>query len=183
MPDHPADPSDPAVAALIRRKAARLARATGGPAADRDDLAQDLAAALLARRPKYDPARGDPGAFAHAVVGTAAADLLRGMRAGKRSPPAPSASAAEALPDPQAADRAGATDLALDLAAAIARLPADLRAVVDRLRTLTVAELAAERGVSRGWVYTRVRAARARFERDGLRAYLRESAARRPPAA
>jgi len=170
VPDHPIDPSDPTLAAVIRRKAARLARRVPDPAADRDDLAQDLAAALLARRPKFDPARGDPGAFAHAVVGTAAADIRRGRAAAKRARPAP-AGPPEGCPDPRAADPA-ATDLAPDVAAAVARLPDDLRAVADLLAATTVAGAARALGISRATLYRRVAEVRAAFERAGLRDYL-----------
>lgn len=114
---------------------------------DRDELLQESALALLRWGPGYDPARAALGTFVSAVVGWTRGDLLRAAarRASRWHPLV----ADPPAPDP-ADDRADATAVR----AAVDRLPADARELVERRFGLADAppvrlrELAAERGVS-----------------------------------
>lgn len=176
MPPHPIDPLDPVVAAVIRRKAAAIARAATDPLADRDDFAQDLVLALLARRAKYDPARGVPGAFVHTVIENAAANILRNDGAEKRRRASRREKPAETCADSRQAQADEDRDLATDLCEALARMPIEPREAARLLlASLTVSEIARERRVARDTVYARVRTIRACFEHAGLQAYLRKN--------
>ncbi len=169
VPDpHSIDPLDPVVAAVIRRKAATIARILARPGYGQDDAAQDLRLALLARRAKYDPARGDPGAFIHTVLSHAAADLCRAGRTEKRRPPLP----LEAIGDLPDDDLWLLLDQTLDVTEAIAGLPSGFQVIANGLKVLTIADLSREQEQTRAWVYSRIRAIRSFFERQGLRDYL-----------
>ena len=175
MSKHPIDPLDPAVAALIRRKAAVIARAMTDSAADYDDFVQDLFLALLARRAKYQPARGEPNAFIHTVIEHAAADLLRGRCAEKRRRQHRREKPAENCADPKHGWEEEDRDLVGDVRDAIDRLPAVRRDLARLLLdSLSVSEIAREYRVTRDTVYARIRSVRHQFERDGLRDYLRK---------
>ena len=136
---------DPAATRWRRHFAARLAR-PGDPLRGRDDLEQDLAVVLLEALPAYDPGRGPPGPFAHAVLKRYAAKL--GRRAGRRRGPAADADALDAAHDPRAG-RQDLADLRLDLADLRGRLAPDLARLADALRVGTVAEVARDRGTPR----------------------------------
>ena len=175
MSDHPIDPFDPAIAALIRRKAATIARSMTDPSSDRDDLVQDLLVALLARRRQFDRPRGDPGAFVHTILSHAAADIQRSYRAAKRSPTLVPTEAAETCIDRRQAEFDDSRDLVEDVQGAIARLPAELREAAELLIQKNVAGVARELKVTRDTVYARLRLIRKRFERAGLAIYLHEN--------
>ncbi|MBN9520536.1 winged helix-turn-helix domain-containing protein [bacterium] len=164
---------DPAEAELIRIKARVLARRGVIPRGDTADAEQDLALALLAARAGFDPARGGTAAFARTVVRRAAAKIARGRFAPRRHPgrvaplAGPPAEPAT-LPGRPAAQRA---DLAIDLDAALAALPAGLRAYAEALKVWSPAEVARRTGVSRQTVYRRLRELAAALGDAGLGDY------------
>jgi RNA polymerase sigma-70 factor (ECF subfamily) len=70
---------------LIRFKARQLSRRAGFSRSDRDDLEQDLWAALLAQADRFDPSRACLNTFADRVVNSAAAMILRDRQRQKRA--------------------------------------------------------------------------------------------------
>ena len=172
MSEHHFNLSDPAVGALIRQKAAKLARQAATPTADRDDFAQDLWVALLARWKKYNPRRARPDSFVHVVLRHAAANIVRKHRAEKRIQPGRSV-APEGCPDSRLADREMLRDLILDVREAIDRLPDYLTGMAATIANSdTIAEAARDLGVSRGTLYSRLDSIRKRFENRELQKYL-----------
>jgi RNA polymerase sigma factor (sigma-70 family) len=133
---------------VMARVAARLA-----PDADRDDVLQDALTVAWRRQSTYDPARGTAAAWLCTVVANVA------RHAGRRRREAPMA----ALPEVPATQ--ADSDLAMDVAAAMARLSARQREAVDLhyYAGLSVAETAAVMGVSDGTVKSTLFDARARL--------------------
>lgn len=74
------------MAVVVRAKAHALARGGVIPRDDVADAEQDLTLAVLAARPRFDPGRGTPEAFAATVVRHAVAKLTHGRFAAKRHP-------------------------------------------------------------------------------------------------
>lgn len=149
---------------LIGRRAGRLAAADRGPDCDRDDFFQELALRLLEGLPGYDPDRGPPGPFAKLVLDRAAGQVRRSRttRTHARRAAGPRR---DATPVEPAADdcRLALIDLVLDVAAVLAVLPPDLRALADELAGgVSLAAAARARGVPRSTLQRRV-AALARF--------------------
>lgn len=173
MPTEPQPDFDPAEAALIRVKARALVRRGVVPRGDTADAEQDIALALLAARAGFDPTHGGAAAFAQTVVRRAAAKLTRGRFAPCRHPDRvtsldwPPADPATLHGGPAA----GRADLAIDLDAALAALPPELRAFAEALKVWNPAEVARRFGVSRQTVYSRIADLAAALGDAGLRAY------------
>ncbi|QDU23753.1 helix-turn-helix domain-containing protein [Urbifossiella limnaea] len=172
----PTDPEavvrDPAVRALIRIHAARVARAVPPRVADRDDVAQHLTAVLLAGLPAYDPARLPLVEFARVVVGRGAAGLVRRHRAARRNPAREAAVDVAGAADHRGRGPAGA-DLAADVADLLAALPPPLRAAAEAVMAArNIADAARTLGVHRTTLSERLRVVRARHARPGLAGYL-----------
>lgn len=151
LPPH-APAINPETARLIRRKARRLVGQAGLRPQDRDDIEQELTVELLARRDRYDPARGSWAAFARKVLDRTGSNLVRHRRAAKRD-----VHRLEPLDGefpPTVEDEA--VDLDLDLAAAIDRIPAAYRAVVTLVLRRGVQGAAKVLGVHRSTVYARL---------------------------
>jgi RNA polymerase sigma factor (sigma-70 family) len=163
-------PIDPDVSTRIRNMARRMTRRSYSRLHDREDAEQELALDYLTRRGQFDPLRGGMPGFAHTIVAHCVSNVRRRGRAQKRDsgPLRPLTDAAAPPEDDEA------RDFAIDLPAALARLPDELRAVTGLLETRTVASVARTLRVSRQAVYARVREIRVLFERAGLRAYARE---------
>jgi RNA polymerase sigma-70 factor (ECF subfamily) len=70
---------------LAQEEARRLCRRLGLSAQDRDDFCQDLLVDLLARLPAYDPAKGEPGAFARVCLRHAALRIATQQARRRRS--------------------------------------------------------------------------------------------------
>jgi RNA polymerase sigma-70 factor, ECF subfamily len=164
---------DPAIRRMISAKASRLVGQYGLRAQDRPDVEQDLAARIAARLDDHDPTRGPLVAFVAMVIEQAAANLLRERRAGKRTPPRRPGPPAppEEVPDIRVEDDRRRQDLAQDVAAVLARLPADLRAFAAALTEATVSEVSRRSGVPRTTLYGPLAELRVAFERAGLRGY------------
>lgn len=173
------NPIDPATAARIARKAGQILRQVGLPRSDREDLEQALALLMLARLARFDPGAGDRAAFVGMVLRQATINVLRHYRAAKRSAAVVSLEALVRAGADEPAELAGCdnalgerADAALDVAAALAELPADLRAVAEELCTHSAAEAARRLGVPRATLHERAKEIRAAFEARGLDDYL-----------
>lgn len=160
----PANPIDPAVAAVIRRKASRLVGRAGLRVQDREDVEQQLTLRVLEREGAFDPRRGTWRAFVRRVVDRHGENLVRARRAAKRY-----AGPLEPLTEEAAAGDGGvdARVLAGDVAVAIAALPDGLRRVAELVRAGTVADAARALGIARATVYARLReiGSRPRFQK------------------
>lgn len=163
---------DPVVRKMIAAKARRLVGQSGLRPHDRPDIEQDLAVRLADRLRAYDPARGTLEAFAAMVIEQAAANLVRERRAGKRTPPARPPAPPEDVPDPLANEDARLSDLERDVAAVLAGLPGEQRALAESLMEASVSEVSRRLGLRRTTLYGRMKGLRAAFERDGLRDYV-----------
>lgn len=177
----PENPIDPETAARIALKAGQILRQAGLPRSYREDLERTLILVLLGRLARFDPGRGDRSAFVGLVLRRATINVLRHYRAAKRSAAVVSletlvrAGADEPAELAARDDASGArerADAVLDVADAVAGLPADLRAVAEELRTHSAAEAARRLGVPRSTLHERVKEIRAAFEARGLDDYL-----------
>lgn len=186
--DKPAD-IDPRAQDIVRRKARSLLRRGGFSRSDLSDLEQDLTLHLLKRLPTFDPRKSDWDAFVTTVVTTWGANLLRVRYADKRdyrrvlplsaaTGPAEEQDnmASESLNEQAHAARLGQQrlsefeqlELKLDVQEVLQRLPEDLRAIAERLRHISIAELARELGMPRSTLCQQSERIRRRFQRMGL---------------
>jgi hypothetical protein len=177
----PENPIDPATAALIGHKSRQILRQTGLPRTDREDIEQALTLLLLQRLAKFDPHAGERVAFVRMVLRQATVNVLRFLGAAKRAgrPVSLDAFLHSAAGEPfHPADREGLPSdeeraaRALDVAAALEALPAELRAVAEELREVSRAEATKNLRVSRSTVHERTKEIRAAFERRALDEYL-----------
>jgi RNA polymerase sigma factor (sigma-70 family) len=163
---------------IIRRKARQMVGHAGIKEQDHEDLVQELMLRLLRSLRLFDAAQADRKSFVTAVVERNAAKILRDRRAKKRDggriesldvlletldeePP-------DLAVDDHAAEQA---DLAIDMADLLARLPAELRDLAERLQRQTLSQAAREIGVARSTLQRRVARLRRHFEDAGLRNY------------
>lgn len=184
----PLSPSD--LATLIDETdvaARRLLRKLALPAADLDDLRQDLLVDVICRLPGFDKRRGSIGAFANIVLRNQCSRIaIRHHRQRQAqggtvlSLDAPVAGSAEPLgcllaeTDGLAAwhgqDRCAAADVETrhDLARALADLPEDVRGLCAALGTCAVADLVGRDGISRSALYRRLARLRLELAMRGL---------------
>ena len=163
------------------RAARRLCRKLALPAADIDDLRQDLLIDLICRLPGFDPHRGSIGAFAAIILRNQCARIAMRHHRQRRaqggavlSLDAPAAGGTEPLghvltegdglaawhgQDCSVTDDAEARH---DLARALADLPEDMLRLCSALGTCAAADLARREGISRSALYRRI--ARLRLE-------------------
>jgi RNA polymerase sigma-70 factor (ECF subfamily) len=163
---------------IIRRKARQMVGRAGIKEQDHEDLVQELMLRLLRSLRLFDAAQADRKSFVTAVVERNAAKILRDRRAKKRNggrvesldvllenldeePP-------DLAVDDHAAEQA---DLAIDVADLLARLPAELRDLAERLKTQTLSQVARDMGIPRSTLQRRVARLRRHFEDAGLRNY------------
>lgn len=177
-PSQRANPIDPVTAGLIRCKTGQILRQTRLPRAERADVEQALTLALLQRLSKFDAAAGERDAFVRMVLRQATINVLRHYRAAKRSADVVSLEAflrtetdepLEPAAPPAAVEYADAT---IDVAAALAALPAELLAIAEELLRCSRAEAARNLGLARSTLNERVREIRAAFEARGLDDYV-----------
>lgn len=173
---HPISPAD--LATLISEAAVaarRLHRKMVLPAADLDDLRQDLLVDLICRLPGFDARRGSIGAFANIVLRNQSSRIAMRIHRQRRaqggtvlSLDAPIAGGTEPLgcmlteADGLAAwhgqNRCAAEDAELrhDLARALGDLPKDVRGLCAALGTCAIAEIVSREGISRSALYRHV---------------------------
>lgn len=155
--------------------ARRLHRRLCGPAADLDDLRQDLLIDLIRRLPAFDASRGSIGAFANIVLRNQSSRIAMRIYRERRaqggtvlSLDAPIAGGTEPLGcllaeadglaawhgrDLSAAEDA---DLRHDLARALGDLPEDARTLCAALGTCAIAEIVGHTGTSRSALYRHI---------------------------
>lgn len=174
---------------LIRIKARQLCCKTGFRASDREDMEQELTLRLLRKGEKYDPTRGASlDTFAHRVIDSSVKELLRDRRRLKRAAGLRAHSLDQSLggaepvtgkhivdvrdqrrrlgtspDDPTAALE---TDEAVKKA--LSAMPTEVRVLAERLKHVTVAEVAREMGTSRRQVYNAIEQIRRHFQAHGL---------------
>jgi RNA polymerase sigma factor (sigma-70 family) len=164
---------------IIRRKVRLLVNRAGFNKEDRQDLEQELILRLLQSLDVFDPEQAHPNVFITTVIERAVAMILRERRAKKRD-----GGIVRSLEQGQTRDGKipepfdhrpsdqDAFDLATDLAEALARLPDDLRALAERLKTQSLSQAARDLGVPRTTLQRQVQRLRQCFEDAGLRIYL-----------
>jgi RNA polymerase sigma factor (sigma-70 family) len=181
---HSHDAFDPAIANLIRSKAARLRRCGWLNEPDLEDLSQDCRVELLRKLGRYDPSRGAIEAYAARVLKNFLANCLRNRVAQRRDPRSVTTLGEIDGSDrvPQVAkdrfrrDRRSSleqSDLSHDLLTVLGLLPPDLQDLALRLKYQSVAAAARELGIPRTTVQSRIRKLRVIFERHDLKEYLR----------
>ena len=173
---HPISPAD--LATLISEAAVaarRLHRKMVLPAADLDDLRQDLLVDLICRLPGFDARRGSIGAFANIVLRNQSSRIAMRIHRQRRaqggtvlSLDAPIAGGTEPLgcmlteADGLAAwhgqNRCAAEDADLhhDLARAVGDMPEDARTLCVALGTCAIAEIVSRTGTSRSALYRHI---------------------------
>jgi RNA polymerase sigma-70 factor, ECF subfamily len=173
---------DPIVAALVRDMARRLTGRARLNDEDIEDLAQDCRAELIRKLRAFDPTKSAFEAFVVGVLRHFLANRIRDRFAAKRNPcrvraldaltgVVDSLSPGIDRPSRIRSEREG-TDLRLDVDALLDRLPPRLRALAERLKIQSVAEIARETGVPRTTVQSRIRSIRMRFASTRLTDFL-----------
>jgi hypothetical protein len=180
----------PYVTTLISVKACQLVKRPGFRRAERRDLEQELAAAVLKQTHLYDPARGAVNTFIDRVVTSAAAMIVRERGRLKRgaalrtvsldATPRRAKTHRQALGDLVDAGRVhrrvGDCDVseldlanqAADLTTVLASLDPQLQEIARRLAAGNEAAVARDMGISRRQVRNAVAQIRQRFEEAGL---------------
>ena len=178
-------PFDPDIATLIRRKAARLAKAIRDPATDAHDYEQQLASHLLVTLDGFDQALGSLRDFVNGRLQQKAADIWRAARAKRRRPDRPIVDI-DAPADPDGCSGGRRCDGLVDVLAsdgerrhrerdvreAEALLDEEERRVALMLRHgFTVNYIAGESGVSRNRITTIRGSIAMKFRSRGLDEY------------
>lgn len=179
---------------IIRRKINQLVGRAGFIRQDRDDLQQDLFLRVLQSLPSFNSRRGHRNKFITAVVERHVANILRNKRAEKRDHRRigslnvmvrigedETTELAETIGQRELDARRGRhprsqeelAQLAQDMAEVIAKLPEELRDLAERMKTQSVAEIARDMGIPRTTLHESVRRLRQRFEKAGLKHYVR----------
>jgi RNA polymerase sigma-70 factor (ECF subfamily) len=186
---------------LVRIKAAQLSRTNGFSPADRDDIRQELLLDCFVRLRKFDPAKSSHIIFLHKVVTNRLATLLEAQRAGCRDyrrcrhslndrvqfadesielGETISVDDYEAQIGRRALSSVERTELQIDAASVISRLPAELAAVAVQLQSVSVVEAARRLQVSRSTLCRRVASLREIFLAVGLDRYVRQRSFQHP---
>jgi RNA polymerase sigma-70 factor (ECF subfamily) len=178
---------------IIRRKVRQLIGRAGFTRQDREDLEQELALRLVQRLPLFDPGRAHRNVFITTVIERCVANILRDKQAGKRdyrrmrslnvpvdAGDEASTELANAIGAHEHDARCGRSprnqeelaQLVNDVAEVLTRLPAELRGLVERLKSQSISEIARDQGVPRTTLYASIRRLRQHFEKAGLKDYL-----------
>ena len=147
----------PADAQIIKRKAKRMAGHYGYRTSDVDDIEQDLAMQVFQQTHRHQPDLGSREKFVGKVAKNSLINLIEAKTAKKRDrrrdinvDDAPS----DVLLDGH--DTPERLDMRLDVRAAIARMPADLREIALLRMELNEREVEAKLGLTRAQVRTRM---------------------------
>ena len=184
------EPPDPQIDAfawrMIRRKARRLANWTGFTQSDRDDIEQDLFLAWLRSLRLFDPSKAHLNAFTTVVIERHLIGILRDRQLPKRDwrrktrLDAGDGEEDHSITSDAHQRRTGRwqrsdaerAELALDVNAAITRLPADLREIAELLKRKSISEIAREDHISRTTIYRKLKLLRRYFALMKLHEYL-----------
>ncbi len=175
--DDSQSPIDRFTQVVIRNKVRQIvSRAELGPQ-HREDVQQELLARLLKGLEAFDPALGHRNAFVTTLVARIGANILRDLLAQKRDPRRVQPLEEEPGQDarhPRTASAQERIDLAIDLAAALENLPAELKALAEALRAAgSVTQAARNLGRPRTSLYGPLRRLRQHLEDAGLHVYLK----------
>lgn len=188
---------DPYLVKLVRIKVHRLIGHYGYTEADRLDLQQDLMVAVLRKMKGFSPDRGKPSTYMVRIVDGAIKDIIRIRMAQRRSWSIYQASLDEESPEdlPQdpallmdsvrSADMVGregldvdegeAAALRIDLERVLDTLPADLRAICERLKEVSLTALSRETGIPRTTLFHKRKQIHRAFAEAGLQIYLKKN--------
>lgn len=176
----------PALQSAASFHAARIVRHLGLPAADRDDINQDLLVEMIVRLRRFDPDRAAFATFIDLVAGHGACTIVSRYRSERRLFGAEPAS----IDDPKwaglretvsndgglssllggSSDPQGSLDLAHDVTRTIKVLPDALRELCALLQSEPAAVALCRSGLGRATFYRRVREIRLRFLVEGVQA-------------
>jgi RNA polymerase sigma factor (sigma-70 family) len=179
---------------IIRRKIGQLIGRAGFTKQDHEDLEQELFVRILQSLPLFNPDQAHRNTFITTVVERYVANILRNKQAAKRDhrricslnvmieigDDGPT-DLAQTISDRELDARLGRqrlredelAQLTIDLADLIATLPEDWRTLLELRKSQTMPEIASEMGVPRTTLNTWVQHIRQRFEKAGLRDYLK----------
>jgi DNA-directed RNA polymerase specialized sigma24 family protein len=188
-------PLDDFALRLIRRKAKQISRRLGFCRCDLPDLQQELALIVLRRLADFDAGRSHYNAFVTTVVERYTATILEHRSAGKRDFQRNGGSLNVTVADgeggtvelaaticsSQASRHTGqhrrcsedAWNLAHDVAAVLEQMPPLMRRACELIMRQSKAAAARELGMSQGALYEMLERILARFEKAGLRDYLK----------
>lgn len=192
---HSLDCFDEFTARFIQCKASKLIKRVGFTESDRADLLQEFALDLIQRREKVDPNTATWEAFVVVVCQNRYATILEHRRAEMRSHECEAGSLnrpikdaegnrtdfGSTVPDSQQARRTGqhlrsdyeACGLTQDVADVLNQMPPTMRKVCEIVMRESKAAAARELGMSQGALYEILDRILARFEKAGLRDYLK----------
>lgn len=178
---------------FIRRKVNRLIGCAGITPQDCEELSCDLYLHALQRLPQYNPQRGTRHGFAATVVLRRLSSILRDRQAGKRNErgllslnvsitdgEGGATELAQSIGERELDRRLSRErrlsdeelkSLAIDLERVAASLPENLRTLLERRKTQTIAEISRELGIPRTTLNDWMQSIRRRFEAAGLRGY------------
>ena len=189
---------------IIRIKVTQKIGQFGLTRQDQGDLEQAVKCDLWRRWVHFRPGGSKPATFASRLVDNAILTVFEHRTAGKRNYHREAYSIDGTIPNRHGNgiqalsidDRDGSrwlgldqphftdcSDLALDVADLLIKLPDDLRELCVRLQTMSITEVARETGVPRGTLYDRLDLLKKFFREAGLDQYLPHSSgafARRP---
>jgi DNA-directed RNA polymerase specialized sigma24 family protein len=169
----------------IRRKARQLVGMAGFRQADQEDIEQELTLRVWRSRAGFDPEMGSSAAFVTTVLSRAANSLLRLRNSRKRGPHHSHRSLAVEPRHPAeemattacsgASSQQHAIDLAHDVTAVVAQLPAHLRTLAEGLKHESISALARRDNVARSTIYLRLAELRRAFVAADLEILTRAS--------
>lgn len=180
---------------FIHSKVQALISRAGFTESDRADLIQEFALDILQRRKKFNAQKANWHAFVVVVCENRYATILEHRHAVKRSRSREAGSldrsiASESgepidqrdtIAEAQHELRTGqqrrpheeASDLVRDVVGVLDTLPPRLRGICEGLRHASIASVARDAGMSQGAFYDLLRRLRMRFEKAGIRDYLK----------
>lgn len=193
-PDRDGISDDHFIRSIIQRKVKHLIGTSGFDNSDRQDLVQDLFVRVVQSLELFDPEVGHLYPFVCTIVQRHLSNMVRNRSVSKRGPSQiASLNVTVSLPDGGVTElsqvigdgeldrRLGRerrlseevlTDLRIDLAQEISKLPEKWQHLLERRKTLSMPEIAREMRVPRTTLNDWMRQIRKRFEDVGLDKYL-----------
>lgn len=187
----PLDPNDPYFRRLVVCQARKLLGKAGLNESDIDDLVQDIWLDLVQRMPGFDPRRSQHQTFCSRLVDHKASNVLRDRRAKRRDSrrcrslnipltDGEDRDHADLLASDVHSGRTGCVcrsdeehaDLATDIANIMAKMPAELRDLCQRLQNQPLTAIAQEVGIPRTTLQESIKKIRRYFDDAGMQDYL-----------
>ncbi|MDP8931254.1 MAG: hypothetical protein M3O70_22460 [Actinomycetota bacterium] len=182
------DGVDPRAVQFVRYHARRLARRRAVPGMEVEDYEQDLIADLIARDPRFDPARAAYPTFADRVIRHRVSTLIQaGLRMRRIEDQGPRSVALGPCPEAEVEASAGTSctedqcSLCLDLERFVGQLPMRLRRCCDWLVAENRLAAAAALGLHRSSLYDAAQDLRQHAIEAGLHLYLHTGLSPTPP--